>query len=467
MIYLENVSYTYPFQSKEALSSVSFEVKPGEAVLFTGKSGCGKSTLVRVINGLAPHYYKGRLEGKVSVNGSDSLSRGIHDIAKDVGTLFQDPENQFFALNVEDEMAFAHECRGVSSESIRRIISKMVERFSLEKVIHSKIFDLSEGEKQKVALASVISLKPGVILLDEPSANLDPCATKELAYLLDGLKKEGFAIVIVDHRLYWMSGLVDRVYILEHGKIVESGDFSILDGEKVWKKYGLRKTGIDPLKKELSKTDRSLAGGYKVDGMTFAYNGNCQTLFDNVTLKLPFGEVIAVVGDNGTGKTTFAKLITGLLKMFAGHIFLNNRIIPRKKLLEKTGIVLQNADHQLYMKTVEEELIIAAGHLAKGVRKEKAGNIMDFFDLRELAGRHPQSLSGGQKQRLVIACGLIKEPDILILDEPTSGLDGVNMKIISDMMKSLAAQGKCVLVISHDLELINMACGYRICFPLS
>ena len=130
-------------------------------------------------------------------------------------------------------------------------------------------------------------------------------------------------------------------------------------------------------------------------------------------------------------------------------------------------IVLQNVDHQLYMKTVEEELIIAAGHFAKGIRKEKAENIMDFFGLRELAGRHPQSLSGGQKQRLVIACGLIKEPDILILDEPTSGLDGVNMKIISYMMKSLAVQGKCVLVISHDLELINMACGYRICFPLS
>ena len=233
MIRLENVSYTYPFQNQKALESVSFELRPGEAVLFTGLSGCGKSTLVRIINGLAPHYYKGELTGKAFVNGIDNAGREIHEIAGDVGTLFQDPEHQFFALNVDDELAFAHECRGVDPSEISATVLKMVKRFSLEKVIYSRIFDLSEGEKQKVALASIISLKPKVIILDEPSANLDPKATEELALILAELKQEGIAIVIVDHRLYWLSKLIDKVYVLKDGRIAESGPYSILKEDAI------------------------------------------------------------------------------------------------------------------------------------------------------------------------------------------------------------------------------------------
>ena len=466
MISLEKVSYTYPFQSQKALDHVSFEVKQGEAVLFTGSSGSGKSTLVRIINGLAPHYYGGKITGKAVINKKDNSDREIHEIAGDVGTLFQDPEHQFFALNVEDELAFAHECRGVSRPEIRAIVLKMVERFSLEKVVHSKIFDLSEGEKQKVALAAIISLKPGIIILDEPSANLDPGATEELALTLADLKQEGITIVIVDHRLYWLSRLIDRVYVLENGRIAESGPYSILEGEAIRKKYGLRKTKIDSSKIELPDAGEAKNPGFNVNEMSFSYKRNGSALFNRVSLKLPLGEVIAVVGDNGVGKTTFAKLLTGLLKMSSGNIFLDHGIIPPKALLKKSSIILQNMDHQLYMKTVLAELGAAARYLLKPEREKKAGELMNHFSLSELAKRHPQSLSGGQKQRLVIACGLIKDPDILIMDEPTSGLDGMNMKVMSEMMKGFAEQGKCVLVITHDLELIQEACNYQIRLPL-
>ncbi len=466
MIRLENVSYTYPFQTRKALDSVSFKLNKGEAVLFTGSSGSGKSTLVRIINGLAPHYYRGELTGTVLIDGKDNARREIHEIASDVGTLFQDPEHQFFALSVEDELAFAHECHGVDPLEIKATILKMVERFLLEKVIHSRIFDLSEGEKQKVALASIISLRPKVIILDEPSANLDPEATQELASILAELKQEGIAIAIVDHRLYWLSGLIDRIYVLQNGRIAESGPYSILEGRTIRDRHGLRKTRIVSSKTDLPDVNKAQKQGFKVNDISFSYNRNGHPLFDNVSFNLPLGKVTAVVGDNGAGKTTLAKLLTGLLKMSSGNIFLDNRIIPPKALLKKSSIVLQNMDHQLYMKTVRTELAIAAKHLLKPEREKRADELMDRFSLGELAERHPQSLSGGQKQRLVIACGLIKNPDILILDEPTSGLDGMNMRIMSEKMKEFAGQGKCVLVITHDLELVQEACSYQIRLPL-
>jgi energy-coupling factor transport system ATP-binding protein len=467
MIRLDNVSYTYPFQSRKSLDSVSFEVKQGEAVLFTGSSGSGKSTLVRIINGLAPHYYRGEITGTVLIDGKDNAGREIHEIASDVGTLFQDPEHQFFALSVEDELAFAHECRGVSPSEIRATVLKMIERFSLKKVAHSRIFDLSEGEKQKVALASIISLRPRIVILDEPSANLDPGATENLASILVYLKKQGITIVIVDHRLYWLSRLIDRVFVLQHGRIKESGSYSMLDKEGIRDRYGLRKTKIASSQIDLPDVGKAQKQGFNIDDMSFSYNRNGgQPVFNHIALNLPLGEVTAIVGNNGAGKTTFAKLLTGLLKMSSGKIFLDYRNIPPKALLKRSSIVFQNVDHQLYMKTVRAELAIAARYLVKTQREKRANELMDRFSLTELAMRHPQSLSGGQKQRLVIACGLIKNPDILILDEPTSGLDGMNMRIMSEMMKEFANQGKCVLVITHDLELIQEACKYQIRLPL-
>jgi energy-coupling factor transport system ATP-binding protein len=465
MIQLTNVSYTYPFQERKALDSVTLRVEPGEAVLCTGRSGSGKSTLIRLLNGLAPHYFRGRLSGHVSVCGRDNANRSVPEIAEDVGTLFQDPEHQFFALNVEDELAFAHECRGVPPEEIRQRIARVVERFSLQHLTGSSVLTLSEGEKQKVALGSVISREPRVLILDEPTANLDPEATREMARILKGLKESGLTLFIVDHRLYWLEEIVDRVFLLEDGTLAETGDFSLLEDPSVRSRYGLRETRVQDPRLHLPPSDEIEGPCLDMMGICFAYPKR-PPLFSSAEARLPLGRITAVIGHNGSGKTTLARILTGLERLKAGTLALQGRRMAPRKLLKRSSLVLQNTDHQLYMRTVKEELTASARHLPRGVREERAAGMLQAFRLQPLARRHPQSLSGGEKQRLVVACGAMKDPEIMILDEPSSGLDAASMQSVASLLESLADQGVCVLVISHDLELIQKVCSCRITLPL-
>lgn len=442
LISLDHVTYRYPFTGRDAVTDISIDVKPGEAVLVTGVSGCGKTTLIRLINGLAPGYYGGKVTGSIHVAGIPNASRTLPEIAADCGTLFQDPENQFFALNVEDELAFAEEWRGTPREGIRRKIEDAVKRFGIGRVLSSSIHELSEGEKQKVGLSSITMTDPKALIFDEPTANLDPESTEALASEIIRLKKEGKAILVVDHRLYWLAGAVDRVIVMEDGRMAEEGDFSILTPE-LCRRYGLRSAA---------------------DAVTFAYKGKAP-VFDDATFGIHPG-ITAVIGHNGAGKTTLARLLTGLAKPVKGGFLLGGKQADAKTLLASVSIVLQNADHQLHMKTVLGEVMSSLAAAGRPAEREDALPLLSLFHLESLAERHPQSLSGGQKQRLVIALAFAKDPDVIILDEPTSGLDGVNMRRIARALESMAKEGKAVLVITHDLELLKLCCERRLTLPI-
>lgn len=462
IIRMENVSYTYPFQNENAIKSFSMEVGKGEAILLTGASGCGKSTIIRLINGLAPHFFGGTVQGRVIIDGKDTRELRLHELASKVGTLFQDPEQQFFTLNASDEIAFAHECRQVAAGEIESIVSGMIDHFKLRKVANSSILNLSDGEKQKVALASIVSLKPDVIVLDEPTANLDPEAARELASLLKKLKDEGVTLIIADHRLYWLKDLVDRVYVFRNGELCESGDYTILSGSELRAEYGLRRIDAPDVRSSLPQA-KALPGSPHISArhLYFSYNGS-RPIYENLCVSIPFGKVTALLGSNGAGKTTLARLLCGLSGMNSGSIVLDGGEVRPKQLLKKSSIIFQNTDHQLHMKSVRRELEIAARRLKKSEREKECEAMAERFGLQNLMSRHPQSLSGGQKQRLTIACGVIKRPDILILDEPTSGLDGANLRIMADTIRSEANRGACVLVISHDLELLHASCDFKL-----
>ena len=469
MIRLENVTYKYPYQNKEAVKNINLSVKSGEVVVCTGVSGCGKTTLIRLINGLCPHYYKGELSGDVFICNENTKEKTIGELSSYTGSLFQDPEQQFFALNVDDELAFALECKGLDADTIKKEINKTAHEFKIQHILSSSVNDLSEGQKQKVGLAGIILQKAKVIILDEPTANLDVESTDELAEKIKYLKLQGYAILIVDHRLYWTKDIADRFIVMSKGEIVKEGDFSILLNNEFRKIYGLRDIEITDNRSTLADYKNSSKNIINIENLSFNYKGK-ENIFNNASFTVPFG-VTAILGENGAGKTTLAKLLTGINKNITGKITINNKEIDKKILVKTASLVLQNADFQLYMKSTYDEIYMSVdvshNNITEDEKKEITNNLLNQFDLYHLKERHPQSLSGGEKQRLVIACAVAKEPSIIILDEPTSGLDGRNMMRITNILQNLANKGVAVVVITHDLELINNICQYAIRLPFS
>lgn len=474
MIKFDNVSYRYPFQKNWAVKNLNLEVLPGKVLLVTGVSGCGKTTLMRLANGLCPHYYAGEILGHVTVFGEDSQKASVSAISDKVGTLFQDPEDQFFALNVKDEMGFALKVSGTAPSVVNERIEQVSQRLSIENLLSHSISALSEGQKQRIALGEILVSEPQALILDEPSANLDPEATDRLAQELLRLKQAGFAILVVDHRLHWLNHVADEVIVMQHGEIKERGPFAILENAKMRKRYGLREARVEDVRNTLPEKhvqspilqtadltfDYEKANHHsKLAKFKKLFKGSTKNTTDILLKNIHFDigpGITALIGENGSGKTTLARLITGL-NVGTGALYLRGEKTTADQLLKHTGLVLQNADHQLQMRSVQEEIkacLFAAGQSQS--TEETIDALLKTFSLEELAGRHPQSLSGGQKQRLVIACALAKNPDILILDEPTSGLDGANMKRVADALKEQANRGKAVLLITHDLELLAL-----------
>lgn len=444
MILLKNISYSYPFQKDKAVNSITLEVNRGEVVLLTGESGCGKSTIIKIINGLIPHYFKGNLDGEVQIDAESTKNKTIGEISRSIGTLFQDAEQQFFCSDVYSELAFAEELEGISPELIKKKVIDFSRKFEIENILDSSIFTLSEGEKQKVALASIMLLKPNSLVLDEPTANLSPEATEQLGKEILQLKSKGYSILIADHRLYWLATIADKVLILKNGKIVKKGNYSILEKEELRAKYGLRDSSIS----EQDESNNKFNTGLEVKNLTFAYKKKT-AIFTNYSISVQSGRVTALRGPNGVGKTTLSRLLTGLLKAKAGEFYLNGHKHTPKELLSKTSLVLQNTDHQLYSRTVLEEV-------------EGNMELLKQLRLDSFSERHPQSLSSGQKQRLVIGSAISREPELIILDEPTSGLDGENMRIIGEILRTEAVKNKIIIVITHDLEFIDKCCDEQI-----
>lgn len=479
MIQFNNVTYRYANTDRDAVQNICLDVQPGQLKVVTGASGCGKTTLMRLANGLAPQVYGGSLSGTITVAGKDVPHTPVADLSETIGTLFQDPEENFFALAVGDEIGFALRARGIALDVIDQRVESAAKRLGLTDLLDQDIHALSEGQKQKVGLADILALGPKVLILDEPSANLDPEATQSLAQTLIELKNDGCAILVVDHRLYWLKEAADSVIVMQEGRIRTEGPFSILENTSLRMKFGLRASAVDDPRRTLMRIPVIFAGEqadadavFAAHHLSFAYK-NGKSIFNDVSFAVPSG-ITALIGKNGTGKTTLARILTGLNQPQQGVFTVRGARLDKAALMPHTGLVLQNADHQLQMRTVREELqsaVIArkmaqkraCGSWLSMVRNEKLTNkeikyvedLIVRLRLQSLAQRHPQSLSGGEKQRVVIGCALAKNPAILILDEPTSGLDGANMQTIASILHEEAAQGRAVFLITHDLELLS------------
>jgi energy-coupling factor transport system ATP-binding protein len=457
MIQLNHVSFQYDSgEQRGALRDICLDIKKGEVVVLCGESGCGKTTLTRLINGLIPHYYEGSLSGEVLVDGKDTGKIPLYETAKYVGSVFQNPRSQFFCVDTDSELAFGCENQGMPENEISERIDRTVSHLRTQNLMKRSIFQLSGGEKQKIACGCVHTASPDVIVLDEPSSNLDMQATADLAHIIAHWKSEGKTVVIAEHRLYYLREIADRLVFMRDGRIEQDLPMSHAKNflPRDLSKMGLRALTLDHLTAQPC-TDRKAEERIELSNFRFSYK-KCRPALNIDNLSIPKGQIIAVIGQNGAGKSTFARCLCGLNKGCDGQICVSGQTYSKKHCLKKAYMVMQDVNHQLFTESVLEEVLLSM----EEENTEKAEAILHSLNLLAMKDLHPMSLSGGEKQRVAIGGAIASERDIIIFDEPTSGLDLRHMEQVSECLKKLKAMGKTLIIISHDLELILKTCDY-------
>jgi energy-coupling factor transport system ATP-binding protein len=456
MIRVRDLSVSYP--GFQALHELSFDVAAGECVVITGVSGCGKSTLARVLTGLIPQSIPASVEGQVQIAGLDALRSGTAALARQVGAVFQNPRTHLFHLHVDDELAFGPRNLGLPEDKVQRRVEWALDALGIRELRGQVPAQLSGGQIQRVAIAAALAMRPQVLVLDEPTASLDVPGTHNVIASLESLRRDfGLTIVLVEHRLAEVRRLADRVIVLDEGSIAAQGPFDqVLGDYRLLRRYGLRRPTVESLQPwgQLLIPNGHHEGQEQpvlaIDHLDAGYDGH--PLLHDVNLRIYPGEFVALVGDNGVGKSTLGLAAAGLLRPQAGRVLVRGTRRPRPGL--DIALLFQNPADQLFTDSVDEEVSFAAHNykcFSSGLHEE----ILENADLAGLRARRPFALSVGQQQRTALASCLALRPALVILDEPTLGQDWRHLQQLMDMLLHLNRQGTAILLISHDYKLIH------------
>ena len=494
---LNDLAFTYRDAAKPALDQITYSHRRGEFTVIIGETGAGKSTLCRCLNGLIPSFIKGRLDGVFQVAGSrQSGHPHVYELARVIGLVFQDFEAQLFSTNVELETAFALENFAVDRGEMRTRVEEALNRVGLAGFEQRDPSSLSGGEKQRLAIASVLAGRPALVVMDEPTTDLDPVGKRDIFKLAQVLRNEIEGIILVEHETEHVLS-ADRILLMHEGRVIREGPpGEMLADPGYVERHGVRPLQTTVLLSELGlETDAltireaaarvrsagwrvkasaqaNLNGGRKpesgdsvvqIEDLTFHY-GDAQSedsppAVDGVSLEIRAGEFVALVGQNGCGKTTLAKHLNGLHTPTEGEV----RVLGKStidwtlpELGRRVGYVFQNPDHQIFANTVRDE--VAFGALNYGFSEEETGEKVDAA-LAEtgLSGRDledPFNLTRGERQQLAVASVLATDPEILVLDEPTTGLDYHGQVAILNLVRRLNESGRTVVMITHSMWVV-------------
>jgi energy-coupling factor transport system ATP-binding protein len=499
-IEIKDLCYTYPQADDPAIKNISLTIDKGEFILLTGPSGCGKTTFCRTLNGLIPKFYNGKMTGQIVVNNMDTLNHSTMELSQHVGLIFQNPDNQIFALTVEKDIAFGLENLGKPKEVMFKEIDWAADVTGIQKLRQRATHELSGGQKQRLTIASVLAMHPSIIILDEPTSFLDPVGAGHIFEVLNQLNKElGITIIIIEHRIDIAAKYVNRIIVFDKGEIRSDGrPIEILTKEdtrllgvgiprilslaqrfknnNIFSSLPLSaeqfyENVLDLLPEKRGRIEikapfdfQELSGEHhhmpliEIKGVHFNYPGNVHAL-KSVDLTIHQGDYVAIMGENGAGKTTLVKHFNGLLRPKEGKVFFEGENISRKsvaQLAQRIGLVFQNPDDQLFEESVEKEISFALHNfgMKDSLIKKRVDWALNLLDISQYRKKSPFTLSGGERKRVALASVLAWDPDVLVLDEPTIGQDYGQKERLRHFLMHLRTQGKTVVIVTHDVEFV-------------
>jgi energy-coupling factor transport system ATP-binding protein len=501
IISIRDVSYTHWNQTEPSLKHISLSLRKGTLSVLVGPGGSGKSTLCCLFNGEIPHLMGGQFEGDVYVNGVNTRDLEVKGLSQQVGHVFQDPESMFATLYVEDEIAFGPENLKIEVDEIRKRVDDLLETTMLTSRRRNLVWNLSGGQIQKLGLAVILAMNPQVIILDEPTANLDPVATRSVHELILELRRNGMTVLLVTRTLDEFLASADQLLVLSDGCLAASGTpqevlrdhgMEMMEDLGIWlpesaeigislQKSGLWKSAEIPI--TVPDTIRMLEESRllckRIDGfplseqpagsgatlieakhLVYAYGRGAAAL-DDVSLEIHAGEMLAIVGRNGAGKSTLAKLLVGLLKPQKGELILFGKSAKQwnvQELSNRIALVFQNPEHQFLTDSVTDEIGYSLISRGMGDPAERAKIIQETITMLGLNGMesiHPFALSAGMKRRLGVATMLVCNPEVLIVDEPTYGQDKEMTHTLMERMEEIRKRGIAVVMVTHDMRLVQ------------
>ena len=438
MFEFKEVSFSYEKTNQTVLEKVNFQIKQGSLTLITGPSGSGKSTLLKLMNGLIPRVYPGKIEGAILFEKRSLQQVSQEFISKHIGYVSQDPRGQFFTTNTTSELVFAMENFGLRPNIMREKVKELTELLELSTLLNRSIFSLSSGERQKISIGCSLSLSAKFIILDEPSSNLDVQAIQKLMELLMDLKKKGFTIVVAEHRVHYLAALIDQVLLVNNQTVTVSTIQS------------LSQTGNPPLRK-LALFQNQIEFPYSeienevilsVKAMSY------HAILKAINFDIKAGDSIGIIGKNGVGKTTLLKLLMNIIQPTTG------KLVAHTKQKIAPFLVMQEMDYQFFTESVASELALGNEH----IDKQQQDALLKKMGLYTMKNRSPFDLSGGEKQRLLVAIAVLAKTNLFLFDEPTSGLDNHNMKKVATLITNLKTKG-AVVIATHDAEFLYKTCN--------